>query len=109
MKKYETVIQDNIEDGLKKLQKQKFPIIFERRIASSANYKKGSADFWMSLNGYHIEVEIKTDTGKRSTLQETWERLCRAQGAHYMLVRSFDDLLTQILDFLEVIQNGNGS
>ena len=102
MKKYETVIQDNIEAGLKKLQKEKFPIMFERRIASSANYKKGSADFWMSLNGYHIEVEIKTATGKRSTLQETWERWCRAQGSGYMLVRSFDDLLTQILDFLEV-------
>lgn len=109
MKKYETVIQDNIETGLKKLQKDGFPIMFERRIASSANYKKGSADFWMSLNGYHIEVEIKTETGKRSTLQETWERLCRARGCHYMLVRSFDDLLNQMLEFMEVIQNDKGS
>ena len=110
MKKYETVIQDNIEKGLKKLQfEEHMPIMFERRIASSANYKKGSADFWMSLCGYHIEVEIKTETGKRSTLQETWERWCRAQGAHYMLVRSFDDLLQQILNFMEVIQDAKGS
>ena len=109
MKKYETVIQDNIEAGLKKLQKDGFTIIFERRIASSANYKKGSADFWMSLNGYHIEVEIKTETGKRSTLQETWERWCRKNHSGYMLVRSFDDLLTQILNFLEVKQNDKGS
>lgn len=108
MKKYETVIQDKIEEGLKKLQKNGIPVMFERRIASSANYKKGSADFWMSLNGYHIEVEIKTETGKRSTLQETWERLCKARGSHYMLVRGFDDLLTQINNFLEVIHNAKG-
>ena len=109
MKKYETVIQDNIETGLKKLQKEGFPVIFERGNESSANDKKGSADFWMSLNGYQIEVEIKTGTGKRSTLQETWERWCRANHSGYMLVRSFDDLLTQILNFLEVKQNDEGS
>lgn len=109
MKKWETVIQDNIESGLKKLQHDGMPVIFERRIASSANYKKGSADFWMSLNGYHIEVEIKTETGKRSALQETWERWCKAQGSGYMLVRSFDDLLSQILTFLEVKEYVKGS
>ena len=100
MKNRETSIQDSIESYIDDLYKSGIKIMCERRDASGRNYKKGSADIWIAVNGIHIEVEIKTDTGKRSTLQETLERFCKSAGVEYMLVRSLADFKDQLKIYL---------
>lgn len=100
MKNRETTIQESIESYINDLYKSGIKIMCERRDAAGRNYKKGSADIWLAVNGIHIEVEIKTDTGKRSTLQETWERFCISAGVEYMLVRSLADFKDQLKIYL---------
>lgn len=77
---------------LKKLQEKGQPIYFERREAGGFAYKTGSADLWLSVNGYHIEVEIKYKGGKLSIMQEMWERKCVLVKMPYIVIHSLEDI-----------------
>ena len=93
-------IKKQITDYLDQLEKKGHAIYWERRDASGLNYKKGLPDIWLCYNGLHIEVEIKTDKGERSALQETWQRYFDTHSISYMLVRSKKDFIDQLLEII---------
>lgn len=99
MKKEETNLQEAIINKIKSLQAEGVKIDYDRRQTANSSYKKGSADIWVVFYGIHIEVEIKTPTGERSALQETWERWCNYMEIPYMLVKSVDDFVAQLFQY----------
>lgn len=52
-------------------------IYVERRQAMGIAYRKGSADIFVVIEGFHIEIEIKAENGEPSSLQLKWEDRCK--------------------------------
>lgn len=56
------------------------PVFYEHRSGSGGfNYKKGIPDFYMVVNGIHVEVELKAPNGKLSTMQEKFKYHCETK------------------------------
>lgn len=56
----------------------------------------GMADIGGVYRGRHIEIEVKTDTGRQSEQQRRWERAVTRAGGVYVLARSIDDALAAL-------------
>ena len=53
------------------------PLFYEHRSGTGGfNYKKGIPDFYVVLRGRHLEVELKTQNGKLSSMQEKFKYRC---------------------------------
>lgn len=60
----ERLILNKTINYLKKLSKEKLNVYWERRQAGGYNYKIGLPDLWLVINGYHYEIEFKSDEEK---------------------------------------------
>jgi Holliday junction resolvase len=98
----EKEIQDAIINSVKDLEKKGHPVYYERRDASGLSYKKGLPDIFVVYKGLHVEVEIKSLSGSRSSLQETWARYFESIGTPYILAKSKDDFLTQLSEIINI-------
>ena len=72
----EKVVQNKIIAYLKDLANQGKPVIVDRRQAGGFSYKEGIADVWASINGRHVEIEVKRPGGQLRTMQEKWRDRC---------------------------------
>lgn len=97
----ETIIQNKILHYLKELEKEGYPIYSERRQAGGFSYKKGVADVYFVYNGYHVEVEVKTETGELAALQEKWRDYCLKRGMGYICARSLNDVKNVIDELIK--------
>ena len=96
----EKKVQNKIIEYLKHLRKTNHPIEFERRQAGGFNYDKGKPDIWVVYNGIHIEIEIKSETGKLSINQIKWKQRFEKINCEYLVVDSFDNFLVKFSKFL---------
>ena len=69
----------------------------ERRQALGQAYKEGLPDLWCTVNGLHIEIEIKQVGGSVRSRQEKWERHFKSIGVIYLR----PDCEQEIKDFFE--------
>lgn len=74
----EKAVQNKILAYLKQLEHEGKPVISERREAGGFAYKMGIADVWASIDGRHIEIEVKRPGGELRTMQEKWRDRCKA-------------------------------
>ena len=56
----------------------------------------GQSDLYGFYKGQHIEIEIKTGSGRLSKAQQNWRDLCLTCGVKWCLARSVDDALNLI-------------
>jgi len=52
----------------------------------------GQADLWAFVNGLHIEIEVKSPTGRQSKDQKNWQATVEKHGCVYILARSVQDV-----------------
>lgn len=48
--------------------------------------------------GRRIEIEVKTPTGQQREAQERWQSMIRTRGGIYIVARSVDDAVRQLVD-----------
>ena len=78
------------------------PIYYEHRSGGGGfSYKKGLPDLFIVVDGIHIECELKTPWGERSSMQEKWATKFALLNIKYMCPRSFVDFRDYILEILK--------
>lgn len=79
-KQRESSVGKKITAYLDDLIKRGLPIYYEHRSGQGGySYKKGVPDFFVVINGTHIEVETKYGDNERSTMQDKWKWRCEKQ------------------------------
>ena len=101
-KQEETKIGEKIIGHLKMYKDQGAPIYYEHRSGSGGfNYKKGVPDIWFTVNGMHVECEVKTATGHLSTMQEQFKWRCeKIYHCGYINPHSFEEFITSFNELL---------
>jgi hypothetical protein len=56
----------------------------------------GQADICGVVRGRHVEIEVKTPTGRQSRQQIRWQNAVERAGGAYVLARSVDDALSAL-------------
>lgn len=56
----------------------------------------GQADIAGIVRGKHVELEVKTPTGRQSQQQVRWQRAIERAGGVYVVVRSVDEALAAL-------------
>lgn len=100
----EKKVQNSIIKYLKDLQKEGYRIYFERRQAGGFSYKKGISDLYMIFNGYHIEIEVKSETGELSVMQEKWRDKCKDLNIFWICASSLEQFKNYIRTFSERLE-----
>lgn len=55
----------------------------------------------IARGGYHgLLIEMKTDKGRQSEAQREWQRLIEADGYKYVVVRSIEEFIKVVTDYL---------
>jgi len=67
-------------------------LYFEHRSAGSPGYRSGLPDFWLSIDGQHIEVEVKAVGGELRPEQIRWQERFDSMGIPCYTVRSVDEV-----------------
>lgn len=62
--------------------------------------RKGQADVWGIFNGLHIEIEMKSRTGRQSKHQQNWQKAVERAGGVYILARTWSEALENVRDTL---------
>lgn len=98
----EASLTKKIIDYFDDLQKKGLPLYYEHRSGSGGyGYKKGVPDFFFVINGTHVECELKTPTGKLSTMQEKFKWRCETEWKiAYVCPRTLEDLKEFLEPFL---------
>lgn len=61
----------------------------------------------IARGGYHgLLIELKTDKGRQSEAQREWQRLIEADGYKYVVVRSIEEFIEVVTDYLNETRNG---
>lgn len=73
--------------------------------------RKGARGSWMDLapagaadltgiyaDGRRLEIEVKTPTGQQRAAQIAWQQMIQSRQGVYILARSVDDALRQMID-----------
>lgn len=89
--KNELKLQTRIIKWLKELEGNHLPIYYEKRQAGGYMYHTGLPDLFIVINGQHIEIELKSRYGHRSTMQLKWEKIFTTVGIEYHCVKDFDE------------------
>jgi len=55
--------------------------------------RKGQSDIWGVVSGRHIEIEMKSATGRQTKDQRNWQHAVERAGGIYILARKPDDAL----------------
>lgn len=92
----ESKVKEDISKYFKERMKRKDHVYYESREAGGYVYRKGTPDQWAVINGKHLEIEIKCNTGKRSGMQMKYELIFNSLGVAYCCVRSLDELIEVI-------------
>lgn len=101
MIKSENKIQRQIINYIKELEKQGFPIFYERRQAGGFNYKKGRPDLFIVYKGIHIEVELKREGGHQSSMQEKFQKKCEGKyNCPYICCCSLDEFINFLRNYM---------
>ena len=85
-------VQIPIIKYLTSLEKEGYPIFFERRQAGGYSYKKGIPDLYAVVNGIHIEIEVKKPGGQLSTMQEKFRDMCIAKNILWICAESVEEV-----------------
>lgn len=96
----EKQIQNNIIKYLHNLETQGYPIFYQRREAGGFSYKKGIPDLYAVINGIHLEIEVKTEDGKLSIMQEKFRDKCKRINICWCCIRN----LKEFKNFLKSIE-----
>lgn len=88
----EKKIQNLIIDYFKNLKKMGLPARIERRQAGGFSYKMGIPDLYAVYNGYHIEIEVKSNNGQLRPMQIKWKEQCIKDNTLYICAKSLDDV-----------------
>ena len=88
---------------LKKLISKGYSIYYERRQAGGFNYKIGLPDLWLVINGYHYEIEFKSDENKiyYRTEQLYWLNKFNKINIESIISNKWEDIKKFIDDRLE--------
>lgn len=90
----ETAIARKLFEWLKKKQEEGAPLLWEHRSGSGGfSYQKGRPDFWVAVNGTHLEIELKAPGGKLSPMQEKFRWRCQAWHVPYCCPRSAEEAI----------------
>lgn len=99
----ESITKSSIVKYFKTLQDKGIPLFYECRQAGGFAYKKGIPDIYCVLNGIHIEIEVKTEIGKQSTMQEKFEERCiKLWNIKYLCAHSLDDVKQYINNLIRI-------
>ena len=85
-------VQNSIMEYFKHLEKNGYPIFYERRQAGGYSYKKGIPDLYVVLNGIHVEIEVKKPGGKLSTMQEKFRDMCDTKNILWICAESVEEV-----------------
>lgn len=86
-------VQNEIVNYLHKLEDEGMPIFVERRNAGGFSYKKGIPDLYAAINGQHVEIEVKRESGgELSTMQLKFRDLCKKRKITWICAKSVDDV-----------------
>ena len=88
----EKIVQNNIINYLKKLEKEGKPVYCERRQAGGFSYKMGIADLYAVVKGIHIEIEVKQPGGHLRPMQIKWQEQCKAKQIQHIVAMNVDDV-----------------
>lgn len=75
----------------------------QARIAKAEGLTAGAADLILFVPGgkYHaLAIEMKTATGRQQPSQKRWQEAVERFGYKYVVVRSLDDFILEIRDYL---------
>lgn len=86
-------------------EKRGLPIYYEHRSGSGGlSYKKGSPDLFVVVGGVHIECELKTPKGKRSTSQDKWKYRCESEWQiPYCNPHTFQEFVDFLQPFIDAL------
>lgn len=84
----ESTVQKKLMEKLKDV----FPLIYLRKIAQSIYSHGGIPDIIGSLNGYFFAIEVKTDKGKLSKLQQREGILIERAGGLFIVCKGVGDI-----------------
>lgn len=74
------------------------PLKVAQILKGTGKMKAGVSDFVFVGNGGGLMCELKTTTGRQSEDQEDFERECKRVDVKYVLCRSLDDVLRELVD-----------
>ena len=93
----ERKVKNQINKQIKLYQNLGIKIYGESRVVAGVNYKKGTPDMWIVLNGRHIELEIKREEGGiLSTSQLQWQKYFENLSIPHYVVSSLADFINII-------------
>jgi len=79
------------------------PVYYEHRSGGGGfNYRKRIPDLFLVLDGVHVECELKTPKGRRSTLQEKWAMRFELLHIKYICPHTFEEFKEYIDTFLNI-------
>lgn len=98
----ETAIANKVLAWLKQKSKEGAPLFWEHRSGSGGfSYKKGVPDLYVVVNGRHLEIELKTPTGRLSPMQEKFKWRCESEwNMPYLCPRSAEEAIEFVSSFL---------
>jgi hypothetical protein len=63
------------------------------------------SDLWILINGFHIEIEVKTGTGQLSKPQKAWRNTVLKTGHHFIEARSVEQTIKEIGEIISGKRN----
>lgn len=75
----------------------------EASIMKAEGITAGVADMILLIQrrGYgSLCIEFKTEKGRQSDNQKEWQKIAESNGNRYVIVRSFNDFVKEIVDYL---------
>lgn len=88
----ERKVKKKIIKWVEQLQKEGVKIYIEPRTVGGYTYRKGLPDYWIVLNGKHIEIEVKKEeNGLLSTTQLQWQQYFKQLHITCYAVASLDE------------------
>ncbi len=97
----EKKVQNSIIEYFKKLEKNGFPIMVERRQAGGFSYKMGIPDLYAVVNGFHLEIEVKRHGGQLRPMQEKYKLKCVEKNIAYVCADSVEVVENVVEKLLE--------
>lgn len=92
----EGALSEKVIEYLKDCMDRGLPLLFEHR--SGRTDKLGVPDVWFSVNGVHVECELKAEDGKLSSAQRRFKWRCESQ---YNVLHIVPRTLKEVQDIVE--------
>lgn len=99
----EKIVQNDVLDYLRLLEKLDYPVICDRRQAGGFNYKMGIPDVWACINGIHIEIECKAPGKTLRPMQEKYRDKCKRKNILWLCCDNFADFKQFVYEKFKII------